>query len=45
VNPARSISQAIFASDYLSQVWLFIAAPIAGGQLAGLVYPWLTEKE
>ena len=45
VNPARSISQAIFASDYLSQLWLFVGAPIAGGALAGLVYPWLTDEK
>lgn len=39
VNPARSISQAVFVGDWaLSQVWLFIAAPIAGAILAGIVY-------
>ena len=38
VNPARSISQAIFVGDWaLSQVWLFIVIPIAGAALAGLV--------
>lgn len=46
VNPARSISQAIFAGGpYLGQLWLFIAAPIAGAAAAGLVYPWLSRKE
>jgi aquaporin Z len=39
VNPARSISQAIFAGGWaLEQLWLFIVAPIAGAILAGLVY-------
>ncbi len=39
VNPARSISQAIFVGDWaLSQLWLFIAIPIAGAAFAGLVY-------
>ena len=39
VNPARSISQAIFVGGWaLGQLWLFILAPIVGGGLAGLVY-------
>lgn len=39
VNPARSISQAVFVGDWaLSQLWLFIVVPIAGALLAGLVY-------
>jgi len=39
VNPARSISQAIFAgSEYIGQLWLFILAPIVGAVLAGIVY-------
>lgn len=42
VNPARSISQALFVGDWaLSQVWLFIAFPIAGAALAGIVYKYL----
>lgn len=46
VNPARSISQAIFAGGpYLGQLWLFIAGPIVGAAAAGLVYPWLSRKE
>ncbi|MBR4483340.1 MAG: aquaporin, partial [Paludibacteraceae bacterium] len=46
VNPARSISQAIFAdSAYaLPQLWLFIVAPLVGAALAGLLYRYL-EKE
>ena len=39
VNPARSISQALFVGDWaLAQLWLFIAIPIAGAALAGIVY-------
>jgi len=42
VNPARSISQAVFVGDWaLSQLWLFILIPIAGAALAGLVYKYL----
>ena len=39
VNPARSIGPALFAGGVaLSQLWLFIVAPLAGGAVAGLVY-------
>ncbi len=39
VNPARSLSQAIFAEGaYLSQVWVFWLAPIAGAVVAGFFY-------
>jgi len=39
VNPARSIGPAIFAGGTaLSQVWLFILAPVLGGLIAGLVF-------
>ena len=39
VNPARSIGPALFAGGAaLSQLWLFIVAPLAGGALAGLVH-------
>jgi aquaporin Z len=42
VNPARSISQAIFVGGWaLSQLWLFIAAPIVGAILAGMVYKFI----
>lgn len=37
VNPARSIGPALFGgSTALSQVWLFIVAPLVGGALAAL---------
>jgi aquaporin Z len=39
VNPARSISQAIFVGGWaIEQLWLFILAPIVGAVLAGIVY-------
>lgn len=45
VNPARSISQALFAGEWaLSQLWLFIAAPVAGAAAAGLVYKYLRSE-
>jgi aquaporin Z len=38
VNPARSLSQAIFTGGWaLSQLWLFIIVPIAGAALAGFL--------
>lgn len=39
VNPARSFGPAVFAGGAaLSQLWVFVVAPFAGGALAGLVY-------
>lgn len=39
VNPARSIGPAIFVGgNALAQLWVFIAAPLAGGVLAGVLY-------
>lgn len=39
VNPARSISQAIFVGGWaISQLWLFILIPIVGAICAGYVY-------
>ncbi|MEI9935289.1 MAG: aquaporin Z [Ferruginibacter sp.] len=44
VNPARSISQALFVGGWaLSQLWLFIIIPIAGAILAGVVYKYFKE--
>jgi len=46
VNPARSISQAIFVGDWaISQLWLFILAPIVGAALAGIVYKLVFQKK
>jgi aquaporin Z len=44
VNPARSISQAIFSANSLAlpQLWLFIVAPLVGAGLAGLCYKGIT---
>ncbi len=45
VNPARSLSQAIFAEGaYLGQLWLFWVAPILGAILGGFVHKLLLEK-
>ena len=39
VNPARSLGPAIFAGgEALSQVWVFIVAPLVGGLIAALVW-------
>ena len=39
VNPARSLSQAVFVGgEPLMQVWMFWVAPILGAILAGFVY-------
>lgn len=46
VNPARSMSQALFAGgEYLTQSWLFWVAPIAGALVAGWIHRGLFEKE
>jgi len=46
VNPARSISQALFVGDWaLSQLWLFILVPIAGAICAGYVYRYLKSSD
>jgi aquaporin Z len=46
VNPARSLSQAVFAGGpYLAQVWLFWVAPIAGALLAAVVYKMIAAKD
>ncbi|MCL4637593.1 MULTISPECIES: aquaporin Z [Olivibacter] len=45
VNPARSTSQAIIAGgEYLSQLWLFWAAPIIGAIIGALIYKSLIQK-
>jgi len=44
VNPARSISQAVVAGGWaLSQLWLFIVAPILGGVVAGVVNKYFKD--
>ncbi|HUQ02484.1 MAG TPA: aquaporin Z [Kofleriaceae bacterium] len=45
VNPARSISQAIFAGgDYLKHIWVFLIFPTAGAAAAGVAYQQLSEE-
>jgi aquaporin Z len=39
VNPARSIGPAVFVGGTaISQLWVFIVAPLAGGLVAGIVH-------
>lgn len=46
VNPARSIGPALFAgSDAISQLWLFILAPVVGGLIAGFTYATLLGRD
>ncbi|WEK71793.1 MAG: aquaporin Z [Candidatus Chryseobacterium colombiense] len=45
VNPARSLSQAVFVGgNALSQLWLFWVAPILGGVVGGLIYKFLLQN-
>lgn len=45
VNPARSLSQALFAGGVpLTQVWLFWLAPIAGAFVGGFIYKNLLHQ-
>src|SRR3989441_8419582 len=44
VNPARSIGPAVFVGGWaLSQLWLFIVAPMIGAVVAAAVY-WVTHQ-
>jgi aquaporin Z len=47
INPARSIGPALYSGggDPVSQLWLFIVAPIVGGIVAALVYMVIRDKE
>lgn len=45
INPARSTGQALFVGDWaLDQLWLFWAAPLLGGVLAGALFSFLRSK-
>jgi aquaporin Z len=45
VNPARSLGPALLSGgEALSQVWVFIVAPLIGGAVAAGVYKFLTPK-
>ena len=46
VNPARSLAPAIFTGGAaLSQVWLFILAPLVGGAIAAFVHKYLYSTD
>jgi len=46
VNPARSISQALFVGDWaLSQLWMFILVPIVAAMIAGVVYKFIASDK
>jgi aquaporin Z len=45
VNPARSLGPALMVGhSALSQVWLFIVAPLVGGLVAALVHLALADR-
>jgi aquaporin Z len=45
VNPARSLGPAVFAGGMaLSQLWLFIVAPVTGGVAAALVWKYAFDE-
>ena len=46
VNPARSLAPAVLqGGSALSNVWIFIVAPIVGAILAGLFYRYVLKEE
>lgn len=46
VNPARSLGPALFVGgEALSQVWVFILAPLVGAALASLFYNYVLKDE
>ena len=46
VNPARSIGPALFAGgDALSQLWVFIVAPLVGAAVAAIVYKLVVAQK
>lgn len=50
VNPARSLAPAVLEAiagntESLSQVWIWILAPLAGAALAAITYKFLTSKK
>lgn len=46
VNPARSIGPALFmGGEALSQVWVFIAAPLVGAAIAAIVFMLLQPEK
>jgi aquaporin Z len=46
VNPARSLGPAVFVGgDALSQLWLFIVAPIIGAVISALLWRYVFDKK
>ncbi len=46
VNPARSIGPALIVGGHAtSQLWLFIAAPLVGAVVAGLLHVGLSGRD
>lgn len=46
VNPARSLGPAVIAGgEALSQLWLFIVAPVIGGIIAALIWRYVFKNE
>lgn len=46
VNPARSIGTAVFAGDWaISQLWVFIVAPLAGAVLGAAIHKVIGDKD
>ena len=45
VNPARSLASAVFNTDALSCVWVFIVGPFAGAALAAFCWKFLKADE
>jgi aquaporin Z len=46
LNPARSTATAIFEGGWaLSQLWMFLVAPVIGGILGAAAYRWLNPAE
>jgi aquaporin Z len=46
VNPARSIGPAVFVGGWaLSQLWLFIVAPLIGAAIASVLYKLVVASE
>lgn len=44
VNPVRSTGEALYVGGWaVKQLWLFWAAPLAGGVLGGIVYRFLDD--
>lgn len=46
VNPARSLGPALFqGGQHLSEVWVFICAPLVGAAVAAIIWKVMEEKE